>query len=148
MLRLFSAMIDIWGAKWTSHLTDDKTTDRVMAAWQDSFADLTNQQIFDAFAILKNTEEFPPSIAKFRKTALSIISSDEAFNLAINGNEEYRKFLSTWDWSNLPEKECLRKFKAKYRSFEAELLTRCQQFRIGESGALENKSLKQLDIRQ
>lgn len=139
MLRLFAAMIDIWGAKWTSHLSDPDKVDRVLKSWTQSFCDLTDEQIFKAFNILKNTEEFPPSIAKFRRRALGICSAEEAYSLAINNKSEYRKLLSSWDWSHLSESECRRKFKASYVTHEDNMLTRCQNFSVNIDGQLEDK---------
>jgi hypothetical protein len=145
MLRLFAAMNENWGCKWTSHLSDDKKVDRALLSWTKSFSDLTDKQIFDAFEVLKNSEEWPPCIAKFRKTALKLQGVDEAFELAINHDDKYRKFLRSWDWQHLSETDCKRKFCAKYKQYELELLNRCSEFEIGCDDRLIAKQTNALE---
>jgi len=147
MLEVFAVMNETWIYKWSSHLNNDKKIDRALKSWTNSFSDLTDKQIFDAFEVLKNTEEFPPSIAKFRKTALGVQGADEAFELAVNHDDKYRKILRSWDWQHLSETDCKRKFCAKYKQYELELLTRCSKFEVGCDGKLIEKQTTMLEYK-
>ena len=147
MLRLFAAMNIMWGYKWTSQLSGDNAADIALDLWTKSLADLTEKQVFDAVEILTNSEEWPPCIAKFRKTALRLEGADEAFELAINHDDKYCKFLRSWDWQHLSETDCKKKFITKYKHYETKLLNRCTKFELGINGKLIEKQTNLLEVK-
>lgn len=139
MLCLFADMNCAWGCKWTAHLENAENTNRVLDLWTRSFCDLSDNEIIAAFEYLKNTEEFPPSIAKFRRSALGIVSKAQAFELAKDEGHQLHKVLPSWDWKNLSESETRRRFTSKYMLHEDEMLNRCNAFEINEAGQLTHK---------
>lgn len=152
MLKLFDEMLDAWGAKWTAQL-GGKNVGKVLKSWTESLCDLTEEQIYNAFTMLKNIDAFPPAISDFRRKALGIVSAGEAYILALNDEDSlHRKLLPSWDWGHASEMDCRRKFKAVYATYEEQMLTRCVRSEINANELLVDKSTatlagaKKLDI--
>ena len=137
MLRVFAAMCDVWGCRWTAHLSD---ATRSLKLWTNAFCDLTDDQIEKAFDTLSVTLDFPPSIAKFRRTALDVLQGNQAFELAKDKEHELHKIIGSWAWRNLPEKEIQQRFIAKYRLYEDEILSRCNKYKLDNNQCLIEKT--------
>lgn len=102
---LFRQFKYVWNNQSAKNLYDDTQIDAMIDEWTDSIQTLSDKQLLKAFNFLKNTSNFLPSIAEFKRAALGIIDNEMAFNIACEifmnyergiKNEETGEWVKTW----------------------------------------------------
>jgi len=120
-VELFYHFTAIWGHKWVSNMQDESIHEIALRHWQQILDDLTSEQINKACIKARSTLDWPPSIAEFKKMALGLMSSAEAFEDAKSGGA-YHDLLDSWTWRMETESNLRKKFYAKYDLLLQDLL--------------------------
>jgi hypothetical protein len=111
--ELFYHFTAIWGHKWVSNMQDEHVHDLALRHWQQVLDELSDEQISKACAKAKNTLDWPPSIAQFKKLALNLLDPDAAFEEAYSGGN-YSGLFDSWERKTNTEQELRKKFYARY----------------------------------
>lgn len=124
----------VWSAQAAPMLYDLEAAGELAQEWYDSLRNLTDEQCYKAFKMLKNTSKFMPSISEFKRAALDILDEEIAYQeycacmhkdvKSVNDIvERCRKLIPGWDYNNLPEKTIKPRFIAFYKKLVQEALS-------------------------
>jgi len=125
VIELFAYFTASWGNKWTSGLEDKLAREIAFKIWQRVLDTLSDHQIklgLDASVLLL---DFPPSIAQFKKLALGLLSPNEAYQAAKNGNNDLRQLVAggDWSWRTYPEDRLRSEFYQAYDAYMSQTLS-------------------------
>jgi len=69
--------------------------------------------------------DFPPSIAQFKKLAIGLLSPNEAYQAAKNGNNDLRQLVAggDWSWRTYPEDRLRSEFYQAYDAYMSQTLS-------------------------
>jgi hypothetical protein len=113
---LFMKFTCIYHAKWTSVFSDDVVIALAKGEWLSVVEELTTQQIDAAVNICKNTMEWAPSCAMFRKIALGIPSPAQALLEVHNRMKELQDCKKPSDFSHSVVEDAYRSIGGSYTS--------------------------------
>jgi len=125
VIELFAYFAASWGNKWTSGLEDEITREIAFKIWQQMLDTFNEHQIKNALDVSISIYDFPPSIAQFKKLALGLLSPNEAYQAAKNGNNDLRQLVAggDWSWRTYPEDRLKSEFYQAYDAYMSQTLS-------------------------
>lgn len=120
-IHLFKYFTVCWGAKWTNYYAQNSNISSLIdSEWGKLLSTLTIEQIRQGIDYHKKNNEWFPSLAEFRKSALNILPPEQAWILARNENcnneiiKKVKNSIQSWDWEHKEEKDLRREFINSY----------------------------------
>jgi len=132
---MLNQFVGIWGAKAIANFSDSEILKAAIKNWSQATADLTDEEIRLTFVRARDTLDFPPSIAQFKKlarfikTAMELDSADEAFEktCADIHRSRFSFLISEWDWTHKCKEELRQEFTRCYKKYTDNLLNNCMK---------------------
>jgi len=140
VIELFANFAASWGNKWTSNMADTIVREVAFKIWQAMLDTLSQDEINIAISAAIATLDFPPSIAQFKKLAIGLLSANDAYQAAKDGDNKLRQLVigGDWSWRTYPEDKLRREFYQAYDSFiNNKLLTTSENVLENENPELE-----------
>lgn len=141
---LFVNFTAAWGNKWTSQFTDPQIHDLALAHWQTMLDTIKQHEIEIGLNAVISLFDFPPSIAQFKKLALGLLSPNEAYQAAKNGNNDLRQLVAggDWSWRTYPEDRIRSEFYQAYDAYVSKVLSE----HTGINQELEDENAERLQL--
>ena len=139
-IELFVRFTADWGNMWTARFTEPLIHDVALHDWQAMLDTLSQDEINKAISTAIVTLDFPPSIAQFKKLAIGLLSANDAYQAAKDGDNKLRQLVigGDWSWRTYPEDKLRREFYQAYDSFiNNKLLTTSENVLENENPELE-----------
>ena len=141
---LFANFTAVWGNKWTSQFTEPQIHDLALAHWQTMLDTIKQHDIDIGLREAISLFDFPPSIAQFKKLALGLLSPNEAYQAAKNGNNDLRQLVAggDWSWRTYPENRLRSEFYQAYDAYMSQTLSEHTEL----NQELENENAETLQL--
>ena len=124
-IELFVRFTADWGNMWTARFTEPLIHDVALHDWQAMLDTLSQDEINKAISTAIVTLDFPPSIAQFKKLAIGLLSANDAYQAAKNGDNDLRQLVAggDWSWRTYPENRLRSEFYQAYDAYMSQTLS-------------------------
>ena len=83
--QLFIRFGAIWGNKWKAQFSDAATIEIIESEWAQGLAGLSDDAIMNGIATSRESLEWPPSIAEFKRLCLGLPEKSVTINRVLKG---------------------------------------------------------------
>lgn len=140
----------IYTHKWSSQFNNEFEIGLCQKEWQTALDGVENNQLAHAFEVCRNTFEWPPSIAEFKRIAMGVVDNDVAFKMALARDftnpaiESAYKKIGSWDFKHKSEKELRARFNKIYGNECNEILLKTvdKRNRLCDNALKFNKNIE------